>query len=152
MFTLVDSGATRSFINRDLVLKRKIPMLCLPCPLKAQNIDGTHNSGGIIWHKVSIFVWISNAKERREFLVLNCRKENMILGPWAKYICQAFLNDPNMTLPRLLPSDTWSGTSSLTQTRGSHDYRRSGWTDMPVMLMMCAEHKFLRNAPWRSRK
>jgi hypothetical protein len=34
-------------------------------------------------HKVSIFVRISNTKKRREFLVLNCGKENMMLGlPW----------------------------------------------------------------------
>jgi hypothetical protein len=83
MFALVDSGATGSFIDRDLVQKRKIPMLHLPRPLRAQNIDGTHNSGGVIWHKVSIFVRISDAEERRECLVLNCGKENMILGlPW----------------------------------------------------------------------
>jgi hypothetical protein len=30
MFALMDSGATGSFINRDLVQKRKIPMLHLP--------------------------------------------------------------------------------------------------------------------------
>jgi hypothetical protein len=47
-FALVDSGATGSFIDRDLVQKRKIPMLCLPRPLRAQNVDGTHNSGGVI--------------------------------------------------------------------------------------------------------
>jgi hypothetical protein len=83
MFALMDSGATRSFIDRDLVQKRKIPMLRLPRPLRAQNIDGTHNRGGIIWHKVSIFVQIGDAEERREFLVLNCGKENMILVlPW----------------------------------------------------------------------
>jgi hypothetical protein len=82
-FTLVDSGATGSFINRDLVQKSKIPMLRLPRPLCAQNVDGTHNSGGVIRHKVSIFMRISDAEERREFLVLNCGKENMILGlPW----------------------------------------------------------------------
>jgi hypothetical protein len=80
MFALVDSGATGSFINRDLVQKRNIPMLSLHRPLCAQNIDGTHNSGGIIQHKVLILVWISDAEERREFLVLNCGKENMILG------------------------------------------------------------------------
>jgi hypothetical protein len=84
-FALVDSGATGSFIDRDLVQKRMIPMLHLPRPLRAQNIDGTHNSGGVIWHKVSIFVRISDAEERREFLVLNCGKENMILGlPWLR--------------------------------------------------------------------
>jgi hypothetical protein len=65
------------------VQKRKIPMLRLPRPLRAQNIDGTHNSGGVIRHKVSIFVQIGDTEERREFLVLNCGKENMILGlPW----------------------------------------------------------------------
>jgi hypothetical protein len=84
-FTLVDSRATGSFIDRDLVRKRKIPMLCLPRPLRAQNVDGTHNSGGVIQHKVSIFVRIGDAKERREFLVLNYGKENMILGlPWLR--------------------------------------------------------------------
>jgi hypothetical protein len=85
MFALVDSGATGSFIDRDLVQKRKIPMLHLPRPLHAQNIDGTHNSRGIIRHKVSIFVQIGDTEERREFLVLNCGKENMILGlPWLR--------------------------------------------------------------------
>jgi hypothetical protein len=44
--TLVDSGATGSFINRDLVQKRKIPMLHLPHPLQAQNIDGTQALSG----------------------------------------------------------------------------------------------------------
>jgi hypothetical protein len=84
-FALVDSGATGSFIDRYLVQKRKIPMLRLPRPLHAQNIDGTHNSGGVIRHKVSIFVWIGDGEERREFLVLNCGKENMILGlPWLR--------------------------------------------------------------------
>jgi hypothetical protein len=84
-FTLVDSGATGSFIDRDLVQKRKIPMLRLPRPLRAQNIDGTHNSGGVIRHKVSIFVRTGDAEERREFLVLNCGKENGILGlPWLR--------------------------------------------------------------------
>jgi hypothetical protein len=84
-FALVDSGATGSFIDRDLVQKRKIPMPRLPYPLHAQNVDGTHNSGGVIRHKVSIFVRIGDAEERREFLVLNCGKENMILGlPWLR--------------------------------------------------------------------
>jgi hypothetical protein len=37
-FALVDSGATRSFIDRDLMQKRKIPMLRLPRPLRAQTL------------------------------------------------------------------------------------------------------------------
>jgi hypothetical protein len=117
MFTLIDSGATGSFIDRDLVLKRKIPMLRLPCPLRAQNIDGTHNSGGVIWHKVSIFVQIGDTEERREFLVLNCGKENMILGlPWLRETnptinwasgevhIPSFLNHHDMILLRLWPN------------------------------------------------
>jgi hypothetical protein len=88
----VDSGATEGFIDRDLVLKRKIPVLHLPCPLKAQNIDAMNNSGGIIRHKVFIFMWISNAEERREFLVLSCGKENMILG--LLWLCEA---NPSIT-------------------------------------------------------
>jgi hypothetical protein len=36
-------------------------------------------------HKVLIFVRISDAKKRREFLALNCGKENIILGlPWLR--------------------------------------------------------------------
>lgn len=86
-FVLMDCSTIGSFINRDLVQKKKIPMIHLLKPLQAQNIDRSANSGGIIQHKVLTFVQIRDAEERRDFLIINCGKENMILGlPW---LCEA---------------------------------------------------------------
>ena len=49
-------------------------------PLKAQNVDGSTNQGGIIHHKVTLHLQITETKEKREFLVVNCGQENLILG------------------------------------------------------------------------
>ena len=47
-FALVDSGATGDFIDQDLAKKRGYQLL------KAQNVDGSANQGGIIHHKVTL--------------------------------------------------------------------------------------------------
>ena len=53
-FTLVDSGATGDFINQDLAKKRGYQLQRLSQLLKAQNMDGSTNQGGIIHHKVTL--------------------------------------------------------------------------------------------------
>jgi hypothetical protein len=81
-FALVDSGATGRLINRDLVQKGRSPCYIFLVPFAHRTLM-EHIIAVAIRHKVSIFVRISDAEERREFLVLNCGKENMILGlPW----------------------------------------------------------------------
>ena len=53
-FTLVDSGATGDFIDRDLAKKRGYQLQKLSQLLKAQNMDGSANQGGVIHHKVTL--------------------------------------------------------------------------------------------------
>ena len=82
-FALVDIGATGDFINRDLVKKKGYQLQSLSQLLKAQNVDRSANQEGIICHKVTLHVRITKTEEKREFLVVNCGQENLILGlPW----------------------------------------------------------------------
>ena len=53
-FTLVDSGAIGDFIDQDLAKKRGYQLQRLSQPLKAQNVDGNANQGGVICHKVTL--------------------------------------------------------------------------------------------------
>ena len=53
-FALVDSGATGDFINQDLAKKKGYQLQRLSQPLKAQNMDGSANQGGVIHQKVTL--------------------------------------------------------------------------------------------------
>ena len=86
-FALVDSGATGDFIDQDLAKKRGYQLQRLSQLLKAQNVDGSANQGGIIHHKVTLHLQITKTEEKREFLVVNCGQENLILGlSWLREI------------------------------------------------------------------
>ena len=58
--------------------------ICIPIPIfvneGAQNVDRSANQEGIIHHKVTLYLQITETEERREFLVVNCGQENLILG------------------------------------------------------------------------
>ena len=85
MHALVDSGATGNFVDRDLIKRRGWTMERLKTPLRAYNVDGSHNEAGVLWHKVSLLLRIGETEEKRDFFVLNCGKENVILGmPWLR--------------------------------------------------------------------
>ena len=71
-FALVDSRATGDFINQDLAKERGYQLQRLSQLLKAQNVDGSANQGGVIHYKVTLHLWIAKTKEKREFLVVNC--------------------------------------------------------------------------------
>ena len=71
-FVLVDSRATGDFINQDLAKKKVYQLQRLSQSLKAQNVDGSANQGGVIHHKVTLHLWIAKIEEKREFLVVNC--------------------------------------------------------------------------------
>ena len=55
-FVLVDSRATGDFIDQDLVKKKEYQLQRLSQPLKVQNVDGSANQGGIIHHKVTLYL------------------------------------------------------------------------------------------------
>ena len=79
-FALVNSGATGDFINWDLAKKKGYQLQRLSQLLKAQNVDGSANQGGVIHHKVTLHLQIAETEEKRVFLVVNCGQENLILG------------------------------------------------------------------------
>ena len=82
-FALVNSRATGDFIDWDLAKKKGYQLQRLSQPLKAQNVDGSTNKGGIICHKVTLHLRIAETEEKSVFLVVNCDQENLILGlPW----------------------------------------------------------------------
>ena len=82
-FALVNIRATGDFINQDLAKKKGYQLQRLSQPLKAQNVDKSANQEGIICHKVTLHIRIAETEEKREFLVVNCGQENLILGlPW----------------------------------------------------------------------
>ena len=84
-FALVNNRATGDFIDQDLAKKKGYQLQRLSQPLKAQNMDGSANQGGIIHHKVTLHLRIAETEEKREFLVVNCGQENLILGlPWLR--------------------------------------------------------------------
>ena len=86
-FALVDSRVIGDFIDWDLIKKKGYQMQRLFQPLKAQNMDGSANQGGIIHHKVILYLCIAKTEEKREFLVVNCGQKNLILGlPWLQEI------------------------------------------------------------------
>ena len=56
-------------------------------PLKVQNVDRSSNQGGMICHKITLYLCIAKTEEKRKFLIVNCGQENLILGlPWLQEI------------------------------------------------------------------
>ena len=49
-FALLDSGAKGNYANTSLIKKLHIPIHNLNCPVYPQNVNGTFNQQGAIWH------------------------------------------------------------------------------------------------------
>jgi len=54
---LLDSGATRLFMNKEFMEKNGFRMETLERPVKVMNVDGTHNKGGDITHEVTCNIY-----------------------------------------------------------------------------------------------
>ena len=80
---LLDSGATGLFMNREFVEKNGFRMERLESPVKVMNVDGTHNKGGDITHKVTCNIFYKGYRKRARFDVCNLGRTEVILGmPW----------------------------------------------------------------------
>ena len=77
---LVDSGATGNFVDRDLVKRRGWTMECLKTPLRAYDVDGSHNEAGVLRHKVSLLLRIGETEEKAGFLRVKLWKRERHLG------------------------------------------------------------------------
>ncbi|KIJ10255.1 hypothetical protein PAXINDRAFT_47184, partial [Paxillus involutus ATCC 200175] len=51
------------------------------------NVDGTKNVRGTIKYTITLNIRISDTKGKQKFYVMNCGKENLILGlPWLREV------------------------------------------------------------------
>jgi len=81
--TLLDSGATEMFMDRQTVARHGFKLQKLERPLMVKNVDGTVNSGGAITYQVECNVFYKGHIERMRMDVCDLGKTEVILGmPW----------------------------------------------------------------------
>ena len=76
---LLDSGATRIFMDRKIAKKHGFKIRKLERLLKVKNVDRTENSGGNITYQVEVNIFYKNHVERMRMDVCNLEKTKMIL-------------------------------------------------------------------------
>ena len=82
---LLDSRATRMFINQEFVHKNGLKTQVLSYPIKVYNIDGTLNQGGWITEEITLMMSHQGHKEKAIFEVCNLGKAMLIVGhPWLR--------------------------------------------------------------------
>jgi len=77
---LLDSGATRMFIDKRMVAKHGFKLQKLERPIMVRNVDGTNNSGEAIMYQVECNVYYKGHVERMRIDVCNLGKTKVILG------------------------------------------------------------------------
>ena len=77
--SLVDSGATGEFINRDYAKSCRFNLQKLTCPIPVYNIDGTPNEAGSITEAVSLILQYKNHSEWTTFCITSLGKQKLIL-------------------------------------------------------------------------
>ena len=78
--TLVDSGATREFIDQHYAKSSQFHLLKLSKPIPIFNIDGTPNEAGSVTEVVDLIFQYKNHSEQTLFAVSNLGKQKLILG------------------------------------------------------------------------
>jgi len=77
---LLDSSATRIFIDRQTAARHGFKLQKLERPVAVRNVDGTNNSGGAITHQVECNVFYKDYVERMRIDVCDLGKTEVILG------------------------------------------------------------------------
>jgi len=77
---LLDSGATRIFIDRRMVTRHRFKLQKLKRLIAVRNMDGTNNSRGAITHQVEVNIYYKNHMERIRMDGYNLGKTEIILG------------------------------------------------------------------------
>ena len=81
--TLLDSGATRNFINHQYVQQLQLPVKRLAIPRKVFNVDGTMNQKGDIIFYSDLEVRTGEKHINMRFFLTELGPQWMILGyPW----------------------------------------------------------------------
>jgi len=82
---LLDSGATRSFIDRDFVRSKGINTRTLSRNISVFNVDGSPNKAGQITEVVDVVLRYKTHSERMLLVVSRLGKQSLILGyDWLK--------------------------------------------------------------------
>jgi len=76
---LLDSGATRMFIDKRMVARHRFKLQKLEKPIMVRNVDGTNNSGGAIIYQVECNVYYKSYVKRIRMDVCDLEKTEVIL-------------------------------------------------------------------------
>ena len=77
---LIDSGASRNFINTSLVKEWNLPLITLNNPKQICTIDGSSVKSGKVWHRVELPIRINNHNHISSFLVCDLGEYPIVLG------------------------------------------------------------------------
>ena len=77
---LLDSGATRMFMDRKMVAKYRFKLQKLERLVVMKNVDSTNNSTGAIIYQVEVNMYYKNHVEKIQMDVCNSEKTDVILG------------------------------------------------------------------------
>jgi len=77
---LLDSSATRIFMNRQTAARHGFKLQKLERPVAVRNVDGINNSGGAITYQVECNVFYKDHVERMRIDVCDLGKTEVILG------------------------------------------------------------------------
>ena len=77
---LIDSGATGCFISKDTVQRLGLPIQKLDHMVRAWNVDEMLNKSGLVKYKTNIILDYGGVREHQDLFILNCRKDEVILG------------------------------------------------------------------------
>jgi hypothetical protein len=82
--TLVDSGATSSFIDQTFVAQHNIPVVKKSTPVLVEVIDGRTIASGVITHKTTpLDLYIGKHMEKIVLNIISTPHHPIILGlPW----------------------------------------------------------------------
>jgi len=82
---LLDTGATKNFIDSETVKKLRLGMKELPYQRPVFNVDGTPNRQGKISHYCDLMVSKGNVQRQLCFIVTNLGRDRFLFGyPWFK--------------------------------------------------------------------
>jgi len=78
--TLLDSRATRIFMDKDFAEEQGFKLERLDKPVEVKNMDGTDNNGGKIEYKVQCNMYFEGHVERIQVDVCRLGRTKVILG------------------------------------------------------------------------
>ena len=77
---LLNSGATKMFIDRKMATKHRFRLQKLERPVMVRNVDGMNNSGETIIYQVEVNMYYKSHMKRMRIDVYNLERTDIILG------------------------------------------------------------------------